>query len=73
MFSAVAVDTREVHADPDSQAMARVTAQVEAIGYTRQNRVEASGELVHRLGFVSPWLALCRAVGGAMPPCSPRG
>ena len=53
------VDTRAAYADPDTRAVARVSAQVEAIGYTRWNRVEETIELAHRLGYTRLGLAFC--------------
>lgn len=59
MRSTTAVDTRDAYADETTREIARVSAIVEATGYTRWNRVEETIEFAHRLGYRKLGLAFC--------------
>lgn len=52
-------DTRAFLADPAIREVARVSAIVEAAGYTRWNRVEETMEFAHRMGYRKLGLAFC--------------
>lgn len=54
-----AVDTRDTYADPAIRELAKVSAIVEATGYTRWNRVEETIEFAHRMGWRRLGLAFC--------------
>lgn len=59
MRTTALTDTRALLADPTILQVARVSAQVEAAGYTRWNRVEETIEFAHRLGYKRLGLAFC--------------
>ncbi|MHB1415558.1 MAG: DUF1847 domain-containing protein [Chloroflexota bacterium] len=54
-----AVNTRADYAKPENREIGRVSAIVEAAGYTRWNRVEETIEFAHRMGFKRLGIAFC--------------
>ena len=54
-----AVDTRAIYAAPATREIARVSAVVEATGYTRWNRLEETIEFANRLGYKKIGVAFC--------------
>jgi uncharacterized metal-binding protein len=59
MRLSAAVDTRATYALEPTRQLARVSAQIEATGYTRWNRVEETIELANRMGYKRVGLAFC--------------
>ncbi|MDA8218224.1 MAG: DUF1847 domain-containing protein [Dehalococcoidales bacterium] len=54
-----AVNTRADYAKPENREIGRVSAIVEAAGYTRWNRVEETIEFAHRMAFKRLGIAFC--------------
>ncbi len=53
------VDTREAYTDPATQALAHVSAVVEAAGYCEWTRVEETMQFARRLGIKKLGVAFC--------------